>query len=1734
MNSGTGRRSATVDNRNDAQSQPKRGSQDDAPNKLTAQELLGSPPPSPSIHASTPQKFWFPFASRKNKNDFKKGLKDSKPKGSNGTLPLEEPRFDSNESVSALAGETPATTSENVETEDARINHEDDTIGGLADEKLKEKLQNVANRLIQSMDASDADKKTLMDQLQDTEQKFETFKGFAEKVMAKATTGLVFLGDVGQNIQGSIDGFMTFIDTVAEIHPIMKLTWMVLSYGYKNDTKHDFGAFLTQYLQIRQKAKIIEDGSTTVLDLKAKQLLKSSVDELQKSLLASVELYLQYAQASCFGKLTRKYSEDLDTLSKNLERVFQDLIENAQLVSYLKIDIVIKKVENLTEITRDTNEATHSGNKKLDSVDANLKELHSLMTAYHVGRLPDYFSAHVLIGELVIVEQLKQPPKLSDLKKKIDERASALRGAAYGLFMEDKDGNHVRLSDDDEFQQMCKAYPDGIIHVDGLEIGVAVDVIFPSDNLVEISEIRAESAFDVMFSYCRKTEFQVHRIILALQASMPDLKVCTNKRNITSDAYEGMAEAVIKSSIIVVCLSADYLESDFCRQEVEYAFHLKKRIVCISMFESTDSARLETQAAQRLPFLGNCCAEFSGLNPSLSEWSTQLQKLVQTLVEEGKTDKVTDETQIWLDPVDVNEDLNQYDRENVPGTCSWVTKCIEVWMLDSKAGDVPEVGTDARNVPNVMWLSDGAGTGKSFISYRVWQEASSGLNPNLLPGSVFFCKHNDVKKSEPDSIVRTIAWNLGSLFPSMKDHLAKQLQKDKVAVQDGKQSILTKVGEAFKDLVIDGLKVAVDNLEVDLTKQYLIVVDALDECNAETRSAFLKILRNSKDGLPPFIKLFVTGRPEVDVYTAMKEADPFILEPSKENTTEDIKKFVHFRLSALERWGATNPENIGKMEKCEEEINKKADNLFVYARNICQYLRDGKFSLSEALDAIQGFSSGADSVYKAILAREHKKTNPSGPSAFRRVFRVILAVRKPLDVATLRSIGHLDFYETVQVISQYRSILKVENNEVAVIHKSLYDFLTTRSRCGTVFFISLRNAETELAQNCFEILKTQLFQNMAELDASQFYNHISVADIMDQGKFLTSAVVYAATFWGHHFVSSAYPPDLIPELHTFCRTKLIHWLELMLIQKNLRGVILTIASVQQRLSKFSENKDTKFVQSILEDVRKIAISCRNALTTSPLQVYRHALLAAPRNSEFFQTFSSYSTYEMSTGKPKIWGTLPLLGHTNLVLSTSFSKSGKFVVSGSKDMTVRVWLLETGECIQTLENVHKAAVSSVMFLDDEKSVASVSEDEQLVLWTLETNHWKILHPKVTGAEAADIPSVSICASKLYLVMGSTKGVKIWIREGHEYHRVETLKVMEEVNGRPVPKESSVQKESVTAIAMCQNGDFFLTGSNQSISCWDLRSAALTPGTMTLLLKRLKVYHSGKVLSICISKQGSWAASSDSEGGVKFFDTKTGKAKNEMTFHVPSGFVTSISLSPDDKSLVRVSNSGAVVHRCLQTQTDLKTIPAHLSRAHSVQMAVQGDVCVSGGSDAAVRITTLSGDFEEVTIGAQNTCVSVSPNCKYAVSGNTSAIVTLYDVQTGNILVTLRDGYWTSEVRVLNDMTVAVGDWDGVWKICHPVDKEVPADTLIPMSKDQYQEFHQKYESEHQLASAPIFELEEKDGWIRSKASRELIFDLTMAFNHARYDIPEKPEVSSVGNVIAWIIGNATWVISFPKK
>ena len=78
----------------------------------------------------------------------------------------------------------------------------------------------------------------------------------------------------------------------------------------------------------------------------------------------------------------------------------------------------------------------------------------------------------------------------------------------------------------------------------------------------------------------------------------------------------------------------------------------------------------------------------------------------------------------------------------------------------------------------------------------------------------------------------------------------------------------------------------------------------------------------------------------------------------------------------------------------------------------------------------------------------------------------------------------------------------------------------------------------------------------------------------------------------------------------------------------------------------------------------------------------------------------------------------LVGHKDEVTSVSFSRNGTTLVSGSRDGTVKLWDVATGENIVTLEG-HRSGVTSVAFSSDGTTLASGSYDRAIKLWDIAT-------------------------------------------------------------------------------------------------------------------------------------------------------------------------------------------------------------------------------------------------------------------------------------------------------------------------------------------------------------------------------------------------------------------------------
>ncbi len=74
----------------------------------------------------------------------------------------------------------------------------------------------------------------------------------------------------------------------------------------------------------------------------------------------------------------------------------------------------------------------------------------------------------------------------------------------------------------------------------------------------------------------------------------------------------------------------------------------------------------------------------------------------------------------------------------------------------------------------------------------------------------------------------------------------------------------------------------------------------------------------------------------------------------------------------------------------------------------------------------------------------------------------------------------------------------------------------------------------------------------------------------------------------------------------------------------------------------------------------------------------------------------------------------LSGHTNSVISASFSPDGRTIVTASRDKTALLWNTATGELLHTLSG-HTLPVNSAAFSPDGRTILTTSDDRTARLW-----------------------------------------------------------------------------------------------------------------------------------------------------------------------------------------------------------------------------------------------------------------------------------------------------------------------------------------------------------------------------------------------------------------------------------
>ena len=443
----------------------------------------------------------------------------------------------------------------------------------------------------------------------------------------------------------------------------------------------------------------------------------------------------------------------------------------------------------------------------------------------------------------------------------------------------------------------------------------------------------------------------------------------------------------------------------------------------------------------------------------------------------------------------------------------------------------------------VLWLHGLAGSGKSTLSTTI---ANIFASYGQL-GAFLFFERDVIERSNPTTVVRTLAHQLGSSDRRIGQAICAVIERNP-------NILLLPLSLQFQKLILDALS-TVDALPPTI----VVVLDALDECgSANERETLLTILANGFGGLPFQIRTIITSRPEADICNAFQSQChilPVQLDITSLTNSNDIRLYIRHRMALLRtqaRHLQLDTEWPGEEALCQ--LVQRASGLFVWASTACNFIAG--FDPRRRLDVIlrgemaSGPEAALDGIYKTALKSIDIWDDEEFVSDFRAILGLILVARQPLSSASIDILLKLpNERPSMHTISLLGSILQ-QGPTIRLLHPSFADFLVTIERCGRdIWYFDRPTFHQDLALRCLDDMEAVLKQNICNLTLT--------TDVATES--LPEDASYSCSFWIDHISAIVDEFALITDqLSNFMLHHLLHWFEAMSISKRSRDTILLL------------------------------------------------------------------------------------------------------------------------------------------------------------------------------------------------------------------------------------------------------------------------------------------------------------------------------------------------------------------------------------------------------------------------------------------------------------------------------------------------------------------------------------------------------------------------------------------------
>jgi WD40 repeat protein len=894
--------------------------------------------------------------------------------------------------------------------------------------------------------------------------------------------------------------------------------------------------------------------------------------------------------------------------------------------------------------------------------------------------------------------------------------------------------------------------------------------------------------------------------------------------------------------------------------------------------------------------------------------------------------------------------------------------------------------TNPQNEYNVLWLHGLAGSGKSTISTSI---ANLFRDLNRLGAFVFFSC--DVKKrSDPATVVRTLAYQLGSFDPRLGVAIAANIDATPSITQ-------APIGFQFSKLLVGPLT----SLEALFDEgPIVLILDGLDECgNPRARRELISVLAEEIGKLPAFVRTIVTSRAELDIRNAFEHKGNVRvmgLETTSDVTHSDIMSYFRHHMARIRADNNVlqlTPDWPGSRKL--RALCDRACGLFIWASTAVFFIEEGH-DPEERIDILlqAGVSSDAESALDILYTKALQSAalaDSTFISDFQAIIGTIICAKDPLTHSAIDHLLALDKRRpSLHTLLRLGCVLECSTDKpVRVLHPSFADFLSNPRRCkNTAWLIDLSSRNFMLASRCLDRLEETLRRNLYDSTLS-----LSKIDVD-----LPEHIAYACVFWIDHICMVN--EELTPIGHRvekFLFHHLLHWLEAMSILKRSwdSAELLTRIAEWARVRSFvmplavapNPNLTVQWQISVphrvgLSQLINDAIMCTqsypNFISSHPLLIYESVLPLLPPNSALYQTFHDPSLFPWVAGgfeesyPPPLQKVLS--GHDQRVRSVAFSPDGLRIVSCADDGTVRVWDHTSGMESMTPLQGHKDLVFSVCFSPDGTRIISGSKDRTIRIWDVHRREQN--QPPLHGHTGSILSVASAPDGRRILSGSEDMTIRLWDVETS----TQSLLPLQGHNGW------------VWSVCFSPDGMQILSGSeDNTIRLWDSVS-----GTCLTVMKG----HNGAVMSVAFAPDGLSVASGSVDQTIRLWMLSSSGEEIVPWTSVHMGPVLSVSFSPDCK---RIASASIDTIRLWDVQSGTESSTSlrggHSDVIHSLAFSPSGSSIVSGSTDRTICVWNMALIGISVVQDSRLCALACSPNGAIVVSGSQDHTLRVWDAASG---------------------------------------------------------------------------------------------------------------------------------------